>query len=238
MANVDNHFLTTKSISVVLAAYNEIDNLEPVLQRTLRVLKQLTPAYEVIIVDDGSTDGTGQLTDDLAARCERVSVVHHGQNRGFGASLITGYANSSRDWIAPLPADGQIPPEELKKFVSLMTDADMVIGVPAQRSYNAYRKALHFGVNMLTRVLVDRNPPPSADCCMFRREVFQNVRLVGRSGFANSEFSIKAARQGYRLATVKVETASRLSGSSKVTNLRTMFATVWDMIRSHQGSRV
>ncbi len=220
------------SLSVIMAAYNEAENLGPVLHSTQSVLAQIATEYEVLIIDDGSQDATGQLADKLAAESERVRVIHHGQNRGFGAALITGYANACYDLVTPLPADGQIPPEELKKFVPLMADADMVIGLRPQRPYTSYRKLLHDGMTWLTTLLFGRPHPPSAGSCMFRREVFQSVRLLSTSGFANTEFPIKAARQGYRLAMVPIETAPRLSGRSKVANTRTICTTVWDMIKA------
>ena len=140
---------TPRSISVIIAAYNEAETLEPVLQRTLGVLQQIAREYEVIIVDDGSHDATRDIANTLAAESERVRVIHHGQNRGFGAALITGYANARHNWVAPLPADGQIPPEELTRFVPVMAGADMVIGLRPQRPYSNYRKLLHNGMAWL-----------------------------------------------------------------------------------------
>ena len=83
------HPTATVSLSVVIAAFNEVDNLEPVVRRTLETLRELSAEHEVIIVDDGSNDGTTDRADALAARLESVRVIHHGQNRGFGAALIS-----------------------------------------------------------------------------------------------------------------------------------------------------
>jgi len=229
---------TPRSISVIIAAYNEAETLEPVLQRTLGVLQQIARKYEVIIVDDGSHDATRDIANTLAAESERVRVIHHGQNRGFGAALITGYANARHNWVAPLPADGQIPPEELTRFVPVMAGADMVIGLRPQRPYSSYRKLLHKGMTWLTMLLFGRHHPPSAGSCMFRREVFQSVRLLSTSGFANTEFPIKVAKQGYRLATVPIKTEPRLSGQSKVANARTIYTTIWDMIKARWSLRL
>jgi glycosyltransferase involved in cell wall biosynthesis len=224
------------SISVVIAAYNEAENLELVLKRTLRMLQNLTSDYEVLIIDDGSQDSTREISNELAAQFERVEVIHHGQNRGFGAALITGYANARGDLIAPLPADGQIPPEEIASLLGAIQKADLVIADRPDRSYNLYRRLLHWGMTSLDRLLFGDHPP-SAGSCMFRRQVFQSVYLVATSGFANTEFSMKVARQGYRTATVPIKSAPRLSGQSKVSNLKTILITLRDILRVRMSLR-
>ncbi len=219
-------------VSVIIAAFNEAENLESVTSESLALLRQVTPVYEIIIVDDGSTDETGRISDHLAKSHETISAIHHGQNRGFGAALITGYANAKYDLVTPLPADGQIPPSELRKFVPLIANADMVIGLRPHRPYSGYRKLLHVGMAGLTRLLFGRHHPPSAGSCMFKQELFHKVRLVSTSGFANTEFPIKVAKHGYELATIPIRTVPRLSGQSKVANVRTICVTIWDMIKT------
>lgn len=223
------------SLSAVIAAYNEVDNIEYVVLSTHDVLQENITDFEILIIDDGSTDGTDEVARRLASTNGHIRVIHHGQNRGFGAALITGYANASGELVAPLPADGQIPPSELMKFLALIDDFDMVIGVRAKRHYNGYRKLLHGGMGGLTALLFGRNLPPSAGSCMFKREVFQDVKLVSTSGFANSEFAIKAQRCGYRLGTIQIETVPRLSGHSKVSNVPTIIITFEDMIKSRRS---
>ncbi|HOJ41042.1 MAG TPA: glycosyltransferase family 2 protein, partial [bacterium] len=141
-------------ISVVLPAYNEEDNVEQAVTTALSVLEGLFSDYEVVIVDDGSTDRTGEKADRLARlQAGRVRVYHHRVNRGYGAALRTGLFNASGKLVFYTDADNQFDLRELADFLPLIKRYDIVVGYRQQRRDALIRLFLSRGYNLLIRYL-------------------------------------------------------------------------------------
>ncbi|HDS84537.1 MAG TPA: glycosyltransferase family 2 protein, partial [Phycisphaerales bacterium] len=104
MSATDSHPV---SLSVFFPCWNEQEAIEPLTRKAVDVLESIGADYEIIIVDDGSTDRTGEITDRLAAENKRIRVVHHPTNRGYGAALQSGFRAASRDWVFYTDGDGQ-----------------------------------------------------------------------------------------------------------------------------------
>src|SRR4051794_3151600 len=128
-------------VSVVILAYNEVSNLGPAVEEMLVELKGLGRSWEFLIVDDGSTDGTGALADQLAAAEPHMRVIHHGTNLGLGGGYRTGFREARGDWLTFFPADGQFPADIVSLFVSRSDDADMVLGYLPERKHGLVGKA-------------------------------------------------------------------------------------------------
>jgi glycosyltransferase involved in cell wall biosynthesis len=117
-----------KSLSVFFPIYNEAEALPGVVSSALVVLNKLTlEEYELIIVDDGSTDGSSNIADQIALINDRVRVVHHKRNLGYGAALRTGFKEARFDWIAYTDGDGQFDFDEIRRFMEPSTRVDVVL---------------------------------------------------------------------------------------------------------------
>src|SRR6476661_10113846 len=143
---------------MVVPTYNEVDNLAWIVERTLVA----APQTDVLVVDDGSPDGTGELADELASRHSRVSVVHRTEKAGLGAAYLHGFAvalERGYDVVGEMDADGSHQPEQLPALVEALADADLVIGarwVPGGSvvNWSRGRKLLSVGGNVYARVLL------------------------------------------------------------------------------------
>lgn len=218
------------SLSVVVPAYNEADDLQPVVAELVEALEDIATDYEVIIVDDGSCDDTGQIADELAAANPRVRALHHQTNRGQGAALITGFSACSGEWITSISADGQIDPGDLRLFVGVLDEADFVTSYYLDRDDGFQRRVLTWGLRTLMRLMFGKMPRLEGTR-MFRRELLDTVGIQSRTGLANLEFVLKASRMGYRIKEVGIHCRPRLSGKSKVKNLRTIGRFLWEIFR-------
>src|SRR5690242_10356501 len=108
-------------------AYNDAGTIASLVIQAVQVASRLTPDFEVLVVNDGSQDATGQIADELARAYPQVRVIHHGRNRGYGGALRTGFAAASKDLIAYTDGDAQYDPSELEVLWNRLTDeADMV----------------------------------------------------------------------------------------------------------------
>lgn len=212
-------------ISVIVMAYNEADSLAVTIREIVSVLSELRQPYEVIIVDDGSSDGTGALADRLSNELAGVRVIHHKTNQGLGGVYRTGFAQAQGGFVTFLPADGQFPATIIKQFVPLMDNADMVLGYLPNRDSSLLSKSLSWAEKVLYRLLFGPLPKFQG-VFMFRRTLLDELKLksTGRGWAVVMELIIRASRGGYRIVSVPTEMRPRMSGKSKVNNLPTVWA--------------
>jgi len=216
------------SISVVILAFNEEASLEAVVDEIDAVLRTIGRDYEIIIVDDGSTDDTGAIADRLARENLRLRVAHHGVNKGLGEAYITGFALAQGDVITFFAADGEIPATTIKEFTPLMDKVDMVLGYLPRRKASLFAKSLSKAERMLLWLLFG-SFPKFQGVFMLRRMLLSQLELRsrGRGWTVVMELIIRASRGGYRIVSAPTEMRPRMSGKSKVKNL----ATICDSLR-------
>lgn len=210
-------------LSVVVLAYNEAENLGPVLEESIHSLEAspLIAAFELVVVDDGSSDGTWDVLTKAAAD-PRVRPLRHAVNRGMGAAVKTGYAEVRLGHVTFIPADGQVPIGEILKLVPDAVDgADMVLGNYTQRRQvdGAARMFLSDGLRSLMGAMLGTRRELSG-IVLFRRELLAAHPIRSDSFFANLEFPVRVIRAGHDVRAVPIEVHARRSGSSKVANLR------------------
>lgn len=213
------------TVSVILMAYNEVATLEAVVRELDGVARELGRPYEIVIVDDGSTDGTGPLADRLAKEVANVRAVHHPRNLGIGFVLRSGLGEARHDLITFFPADGQCPADILRQFVPLMDRYDVVLGTIPERKNTALAILLSKAERVLFRVLFGPLPPFQG-IFMYRRQMLAALPAVtrGRGWIIQMEWILRAQRAGARIISVPTVMRERVSGRSKVTNLRSILA--------------
>ena len=204
-------------------AYAEAASLAGVVGEICGALAGLGRPYEVVIVDDGSADGTGEIADGIARDTPAVRVVHHGTNQGLGGVYRTGFSEARQDFLTFFPADGQFSAAILGQFLPLMDGTDFVLGYlpPARRSPAA--RLLSWAERVLYRLLFGRLPRFQG-ILMFRRAVLERIPLTsaGRGWAVLMELLIRASRAGCRMRSAPIELRPRQSGASKVQNVRTI----------------
>lgn len=211
-------------ISVIIMAFNEADSLEAVVREMDSFLRELERPYEIIMVNDGSSDNTGIIADQLAKKFHRMRVIHHEVNRGLGGVYRTGFTQALGDYITFFPADGQFPATILKQFIPLMDKVDMVLGYLPNRNSSLLAKSLSAAEKIFYRLLFGPLPKFQG-VLMFRRKLLSELELksTGRGWTVLMELIIRSSRGGYRLISVPTEMRPRMSGKSKVNNLSTIW---------------
>ena len=124
----DTHVEAAGTLSLVLPAFNEAENLPAVVECALEILPRYFDDFEIVIVNDGSRDATGSIADNLAADHQQVSAVHHPKNRGYGGALVSGFAASDGDYIMFMDADQQFDIEDIGRLTPFITTHDIVAG--------------------------------------------------------------------------------------------------------------
>jgi glycosyltransferase involved in cell wall biosynthesis len=203
------------SLSIVLPAYNE----EAVIARTVEgvdeVVRRLADDYEIIVVDDGSRDATGQRLAELRGRFPRLRVETHMRNRGYGSALATGFSAARKELVFLTDGDKQFDVAELAGFLPEMDDrTDLVIGWRRNRADPPLRLFNAWGWKLLVNSLFGYTAR-DIDCAfkLFRREVWESFPVYARGATFSAEFLVKARRLGFRVKELPVRHLPRTAGS-------------------------
>ena len=222
----------SEGISVFFPAYNDEASIAGLVTDALALLPGLAEDFEVIVVNDGSTDGTARVLEELARRDPRVRVVRHEVNRGYGAALRTGFASATKDLVFYTDGDGQYDVRELARLRPLLRDGvDIVNGYKVQRADSWQRKALGAAYNGLAHLLFSI-PIRDVDCDfrLIRRRAVEQVELVSSSGSICVELVHKLHRRGFVFAEVPVRHRPRAHGRSQFFTLRRVGRTALDLL--------
>jgi glycosyltransferase involved in cell wall biosynthesis len=222
------------SISVVLPAYNEAENIDAVIAEATPALQALTNDYEIVVVDDGSKDDTAGVTRRAMERDSHVRLVQHPVNRGFGASVFSGFTGAAKEWILYTDADRQFVLDELRRFVPLIDKADLIAGYRAPRRDPFLRVLYGKGWSLLCTLLFGYTVR-DVDCGfkLFRREIVDKLapQIASRGATFSIEWLVRSKRAGYRFAELPVTHRPRTAGSQTGARLHVISRAFRELVR-------
>jgi glycosyltransferase involved in cell wall biosynthesis len=224
------------SLTVVIPTFNERENLPQVIAGTLELLAHAAPNAQLLIVDDGSTDGTS----DVVPEDPRVEMITHPENRGLTASLRTGFYGAEGDFVTWIPADGQIAARELGKILDAWRGEDLVLTTYRRRPDGLKRMVMSRTLRLLLFLSIGFRDRLEGTY-LFRRTLLDRFPLVARTSAGSIGFEIgaKARAAGLTIGSTEIECQPRMSGSSKVANLDNVLGTLgelWRIRRSMRGA--
>jgi len=222
------------SLSVLFPAYNDAPSLPDLIRRTFAVLEQHVADYEVIVVNDGSHDQTGEVLEDLQRRHgPLLRVVTHPQNRGYGGALRSGFAAATKDWVFYTDGDGQYDPGELPALLALAGPGiGLVNGYKLERHDPQHRIWIGNTYNFCARLLFRiRLRDIDCDYRLIRRELLEKLHLRSTSGTICVELVRKLELAGCGVAETGVHHYPRLHGRSQFFRLRSLAVTFLQILR-------
>lgn len=220
------------SISLIFPAYNEELNIEKAVEAAHRALSKHAEKYEIIVVNDGSADKTGEIIDRLARENQNVVAVHHPKNRGYGGALTSGFRQAKHDFVFFSDSDLQFDLEEIGKLVEWSNDYEIVAGYRANRSDPWNRKLNAWGWNMVVRTVLGVRAR-DIDCAfkLFQRKVFDSINLTTAGAMINTEILWHAAKNGYRIKEIPVSHYPRVAGQQTGANLKVILRAFAELYR-------
>jgi len=221
-----------KELSVFFPAYNEEANLENTVEKAIPVLEDVAEKYELIIVDDGSKDKTGEVAKRLAEKYSFIQVITHNPNQGYGAALRSGFYNSRLEWIVTVDSDGQFDFSEVDKLIERSKKADVVVGYRLNRQDSMIRKIFGWGWTLLANLLLGIKVR-DVDCAfkLVNRKVIERIPKLQsqRGGMISPELLGKARKAGFKVAEVGVHHYSRKEGKQTGANSKVIFKSFVDL---------
>lgn len=207
-------------LSVVIPVYNEVASLRELLEEGIGFLDRHVEQFELIFVDDGSTDGTLGVLHERAQRCSHLRILTHAQNQGYGACLREGFAVSRHPWVFYTASDFQYRLEGLLAFFPLTPQADLVAGYRIRRRDSFPRRFLSAGYHRLAeRFFGIRVQDVNCAFKLIRKNVLEDLKIESDRFFVDTELLWKARRRGWRILEAGVEHYPRRFGRSKVRGL-------------------
>ena len=218
------------SLSIVLPAYNEEKNVASAVGAVSSVAQELDADYEIILVNDGSADRTGEIGRQLAQRIPDFRLVEHHPNRGYGGALKAGFEAASKDLIVFFPADNQFDFSQVSLLLDKINQADIVSGYRANRRDPWIRRMNALGWNSVVRLLFGYLCR-DIDCGfkLFRREILDHVNIESDGAMVDTEFLAGAKARGYRIAEVPVTHLPRTAGEATGANIKVIIKAFRDL---------
>jgi glycosyltransferase involved in cell wall biosynthesis len=211
------HLQRLSSISAVFPAYNDGGTIASMVTAALIALRQVSDVYEIIVVNDGSTDYTSYILDELTMRYPELRVIHHTSNQGYGAALRTGFSAATKDWVFYTDGDGQYNPLELVELVgALYEGVDVVNGYKLSRNDSILRvivgRAYHYFVKLFFGFHIR---DVDCDFRLVPRRILDEIKLTSVSGSICLELVKKIEDAGYIFAEIPVHHYPRKYGVSQ-----------------------
>jgi dolichol-phosphate mannosyltransferase len=212
--------LDAPSLSLIIPAYNEQAGICQAIAEADRDLQGLGYNYEILVIDDGSSDETANAVVNACAGRRHIRLIRHPHNRGYGAALRTGFEQATKDLVAFTDADCQFHLSDLAELVEAAHDHPIAVGYRVKRQDPWRRRFFSWGYNLLVRALLGTRVR-DCDCALkvFRRETLAQLLPRSRGFFVNAEILATARRLGCHIAEVGVRHRPRLAGKSKVSIL-------------------
>lgn len=193
-----------------MPAYNDVPTIARAVGEAAEVGAKLADEFEILVIDDGSKDGTVSELEKLAAQIPQLHFSVHAKNQGYGATIRELYYKGRFEWLFSVPGDYQIGANELLKFLPYTAKAEMIIGLRKHRR-DSWKRLLQSRVyNGLLQVLFGLNIHDINSVRLMKSSMLKKIRLMTTSAFVDAELAIKAKKAGFRVVEVPIEHRARV----------------------------
>jgi glycosyltransferase involved in cell wall biosynthesis len=219
-----------KSISILFPLYNDKSTVEVMIIKSLRVLKKLNKKCELIIVDDGCPQKSGQLAARLTKKISNVKIFFHKKNLGYGTAIRTGLKKCKNDWIFITDGDNEFDVNDLLKLVKAIKRNDLVISYRHKKIYNTKRIIISWTYNVILRFLFrTKFRDVSSASRLVSKKIIKKIKLKSTSPFLGAEIAIKSLNAGYKVGQVGIYQFPQTFRNESV-SIKNIILTIKDMI--------
>ncbi|MCF8145556.1 MAG: glycosyltransferase family 2 protein [Deltaproteobacteria bacterium] len=227
------------SLSVFFPCFNEALNIEDLVLEATEILDNLVQEYEILIINDGSTDNTGLVTEKLAVKHKNVRVIHHQKNRGYGAALISGFSSSAHEWIFFTDGDHQFHMHEIEMLLKEIDHYDLILGFRKKRQDPWHRTLYAWSWNRLVRILFSLKIR-DLNCAfkLIRKKALEGISLNSSGATISTELLVKMKLSGAHIKQVGVSHIPRRFGTQTGSNLKVILKAFVELFLLYKESKL
>ena len=219
------------SISLMFPLYKDKSTTDYMIRKSSTVLKKLKRKYEIVIVDDGCPEKSGELAKKVAKKFSNIKVFFHKKNLGYGAALKTGLKKCKNDWVFMIDGDAEYDVEDLPRLIKASKNYDLVITYRFKKKYNTYRIIISWVYNAILRLLFNiKFRDISTGSRLVSKKLIKRIKLKSNSPFMGAELAIKAGLAGYKVCEIGIHTYPTTFRSGSSVSLKNILLTLRDMI--------
>lgn len=220
------------SLSIVFPCYNEALNVGTMIEQAAQVADGYGVDYEVVVVDDGSTDRSAEIVREYAKKNPHIKLIQHPKNMGYGAALRSGLKNAHKDLVFLTDGDNQFRLAEIEKLFSKIDSCDVVVGYRLSRQDKAHRRLNGFLWTKLTRFLFGL-PVRDVDCAfkLFHKRTLEGLELKSDQLLIHAEILARIHKKGFKIEEIGVTHYPRAAGKATATGLGRIFKTFGELFR-------
>lgn len=217
-------------ITIFFPVYNDENTIPTMVDKCISVLNEIASAYEIIIVNDGSPDKSGEVADKLAKIHPCIRVIHHEQNKGYGAAIKTGFQNAKYEWVCFTDGDDEYDVRDLKKMMQLKDFYDLIITFRYVKLYSNFRVFVSGVYNKLFRFVFKTSYRDiSTGLKLIRKSVYDQLEIISDSPFIGAEITLRTMLKGYRVGEMGIQTFPREFGTGASVSSKNILRTLKDM---------
>jgi glycosyltransferase involved in cell wall biosynthesis len=223
-------------ITIFFPVYNDENTIANMTEKCINVLKEIASNFEVIIINDGSPDNSGAVADEMANKYEYVRVIHHPQNKGYGAAIKSGLENAQYEWVCFTDGDDEYDIEDLRKMIHLKDYYDLIITFRYVKLYSTLRVFISGMYNKIFRVIFRTNYRDiSTGLRLMRKSVYDDLTIISDSPFIGAEITLRTMLKGYRVGEMGIQTFPREFGKGASVSPKNIIRTIKDMRKVYQN---
>jgi len=214
-----------------MPAYEEEKNLSDTVEPLVELLKTIPVQYELLIINDGSKDKTGEIAENLAEKHPQVKAIHHEKNKGYGGAQLTGFKNAKGKYIMLIPSDNQFSQEDLPQYLEEIKNADLIIGYRKSRVDPKRRDILAKIYNFSLRLLFGLKIKDIDWVKLYKKEFIDSTEIESKSANIDTELVIKAKRKGLVIKEVPCTHLPRIHGTPTGNNIKVLLRQLKEFIK-------
>jgi glycosyltransferase involved in cell wall biosynthesis len=219
-----------ESLTFIIPAYNDGATIETVIKKAGDVGRRLSIPFDILVINDASTDETPKILSRLTKRIKELTVITHTKNAGYGRTIKELYQKARHTWLFSLPGDYQIDPRELDQLWSYRNKSDMIIGWRWMRRDAPTRITQSRVYNILLRVMFGLTIHDANSVRLMKTSIMKSVHLTTSSAFVDAQLAISAKRLGFRIMEIPIAHRARTGLGASGSKLTTILPTIRDMI--------
>lgn len=222
-------------LTISIPVYNDAYTIAKVVGESISVLSGVTDNFKILIINDGSEDGTSKILDQLSKEDSRIKLHEHKKNLGFGPTIKEVYTLPESEWVFFVPGDGQIAPSEILKLIPYIPQYNFILGHRKKRNDPWHRKFNSWCYNWIVSLLARRRVHDVNSAALLKRALIKDIPFHSQSAFIHAEILLKALQNGASFIEIEIEHKLRKHGKGSGNKWKVISSTIEDLVRYLMG---